>query len=254
MSEQKDMATEREDLVAGRNAVLELLKSGRPVECVYLQRGLEGSVSRIAAMARERGIVVKEVAKAKLDYLVPGSPHQGVVAQTSESRYSELEDIFTLAGERGEPPFVILADGIEDPHNLGAIIRTAEAAGAHGIILPKRRSAGLTFVVTKASAGAVEHLPIVRVANLVATMKELKERGIWFYAADLEGTPWHAQDYSGGVGLVVGAEGAGVSRLVRETCDFAVTLPMRGKIQSLNASVAAGIVMYEIAKQRIAKE
>ena len=239
----------REDLVPGRNAVMELLKSDTSVESVYVQKGLEGVISKIVAIARQKGIVVKEVSKVKLDHLCPAVPHQGVVAQTSGTRYSELKDIFEKAGD--EAPFIILADGIEDPHNLGAIIRSAEAAGAHGVIIPKRRSAGLTYTVTKSSAGAIAHIPIVRVANLANTITELKEKGIWFYAADMDGTYWCEQDFSGGVGLVVGSEGAGVSRLVKERCDFVVSLPMRGKIQSLNASVASGIVMYEVARQRM---
>lgn len=238
----------REDLVAGRNAVFELLESGNPVETIYVQKGLEGSISKIVAIASERRIVVKPVAKTRLDYLVPGVPHQGVVAQTAGARYSQLEDIFVKAGD--EPPFIVLCDGIEDPHNLGAIIRSAEAAGAHGVIIPRRRSAGLTFVVSKASAGAVEHIPIVRVANITQTIKTLKEKNIWFYAADMVGTTWYKQSFSGGVGLVVGSEGKGVSRLVKENCDFVVSLPMKGSVQSLNASVASGIIMYEIVRQR----
>lgn len=243
------MNQQREDLVAGRNAVLELLKSGRPVTTLYVQSGLEDNLSHLIALAREQDIVIKDTAKAGLDQMVPKVPHQGVVAQLAEARYSELEDIFEKAGD--EAPFIVLCDEITDPHNLGAIIRSAEAAGAHGVIIPKRRSAGLTYVVSKASAGAVEHIPVVRVTNLVATMKELKKKNIWFYAADLEGTLWCQQDYAGGVGLVVGAEGQGVSRLVGETCDFTVTLPMQGEVSSLNASVATGIVLYEIARQRL---
>lgn len=241
--------TPREDLVIGRNAVLELLRSDAQVETLYLQKGLTGTISKIAAMAREKGVVVKEANGVKLDNMCAHSNHQGVVAVTAGAHYSELEDIFARAGE--DPVFLVVADEIEDPHNLGAIIRTAEAAGAHGLILPKRRSAGLTFTVTKTSAGAVSHLPIVRVANLATTIDLLKERGVWFYAADLDGTPWCETDYSGPCGLVVGSEGKGVGRLIREKCDFAVTLPMRGKVNSLNASVAAGIVLYEIARQRM---
>lgn len=239
----------REDLVAGRNAVLELLKTDKSVECIYVQRDLEGTISKIAAMAKNKNIVVKDVAKAKLDNLVPTVPHQGVVAQISEVRYSTIDDIFQKAGST--PPFIILADEIQDPYNLGAIIRSAEAAGAHGVIIPKRRSAGLSFVVSKASAGAIEHIPVARVTNLAETITQLKERGIWFYCADMDGTPWCQTDYSGGVGLVVGAEGEGVSRLVKERCDFTVSLPLAGKIGSLNASVASGIIMYEIARQRM---
>lgn len=240
---------EREDYVAGRNAVLELLKSEQPVTAVYIQTGLEDGVAHLVALAREQDIVVKDITKAKLDSLFPKVPHQGVAAQLAEVAYSQMEDIYRKAGE--EPPFVVLCDGITDPHNLGAIIRSAEAAGAHGVIIPKRRSAGLTYVVAKASAGAVSHLPVVRVTNLVDTIRELREKNMWFYAADLEGTLWCQQDYSGAVGLVVGAEGKGISRLVKEHCDFTVTLPMRGQVQSLNASVATGIILYEVARQRM---
>jgi 23S rRNA (guanosine2251-2'-O)-methyltransferase len=239
----------REDLVIGRNAVIELLRADTPVECVYLQKGLGGSIGKIAAMAREKGILIKEVAGVKLDHMCAHSNHQGVAAVTAGARYSELEDIFARAGD--DPLFLVVADEIEDPHNLGAIIRTAEAAGAHGLILPKRRSAGLTFTVSKTSAGAAAHLPIVRVANLATTIDTLKERGIWFYAADMDGKRWCDTDFSGHVGLVIGSEGKGVGRLIREKCDFAVSLPMRGKVESLNASVAAGIILYEIARQRM---
>lgn len=242
-------ARQREDLIIGRNAVLEFLKTDKPVECIYIQKDAHGSIGKIIALGREKGAVIKEVAGIKLDVLSARASHQGVVLQTSAARYSELEDIYARAGD--EPLFVVLADEIEDPHNLGAIIRTAEAAGAHGIIIPKRRSAGLTFAVAKASAGAVEHLPVVRVANLVSTMDMLKkEHNLWFYAADMDGKPWRQQDYSGAVGLVVGSEGQGVGRLVREKCDFVVSLPMCGQIRSLNASVAAGIILYEIAARR----
>jgi 23S rRNA (guanosine2251-2'-O)-methyltransferase len=249
--EQKDRLKEpREDIVVGRNAVIELMRSGRPVECVFLQKGLPG-VAHIAAMARDQKLVVKDVAAAKLDNLCGHSAHQGIAAQLSAARYAELEDLFRRAEESGEPPFFLIADGIEDPHNLGAIIRTAEASGAHGLIVPKRHSAGLGYTVAKTSAGAVEHLPVVRVPNLAACIEELKKRGVWIYAADMAGQHWCQTDYSGAVGLVLGAEGSGVSRLIREKCDFLVSLPMRGKIESLNVSVAAGIVCYEIARQRM---
>lgn len=243
----------RDDLIPGRNAVLELLKSDAEIECIYLQKEAEeGSIGQIIALGKEKGVIFKEVAKARLDSLVPGIPHQGVVAEVPQVNYSAIDDIFNKAGDN--PPFIIIADEIEDPYNLGAIIRSAEAAGAHGIIIPKRRSAGLSFVVAKASAGAVAHMPVVRVSNLVNTMRQLKDKGLWFYAADMDGKPWCQQDYSGGVGLVVGNEGSGVSRLVKETCDFIVSLPMQGEIQSLNASVASGIIMYEIARQRLGLE
>ena len=239
------------EIVAGRNPVLELLRSPREVECVYIQAGLEkGPVGRIIALARERGIPVKDTAPEKLQALSGIAAHQGVAALPAAADYATLEDIFRRAGE--EPLFVILADGVEDPHNLGAIIRTAEAAGAHGVIIPKRHSAGLTAAAAKAAAGAAAHLPVARVPNLSAVMEELKaKKNVWFYCADMDGTDWCGVDYSGGVGLVVGSEGSGVSRLVKEKCDFVVSLPMRGRINSLNASVAAGIVMYEVARQRM---
>lgn len=241
----------REDLIIGRNAVLELLSTDRPVECVHMQRSLGGTLNKIAAIARQRGIVVKDSSAVKLDHLCGHASHQGVVAQVSAAVYSELEDIFARAQAAGEPPFLVIADEIEDPHNLGAIIRTAEAAGAHGIIIPKRRSAGLSYTVSKTSAGAVLHLPVVRVSNLASTIDALKKRGVWLYAADMDGKSWCGVDYSGALALVVGAEGAGVGRLIKEKCDFVVSLPMRGKIASLNVSVATGILCYEIARQRM---
>lgn len=251
MNEDSKQPVLREDIVIGRNAVLELLRSGRQVECVYLQKGLGGTISKIAAIARENGVTVKDVATAKLDNLCAHGNHQGVAAQTAGTNYSELSDAFKKAEESGEPLFLVIADSIEDPHNLGAIIRSAEAAGAHGLIIPKRRSAGLTFAAWKAAAGAAEHLPVIRVTNLVSVIEDLKTRGCWIYAADMDGENWCGTDYSGPLVLVVGSEGRGLGRLIREKCDFIVSLPMRGKIGSLNASVAAGIVLYEIARQRM---
>ncbi len=239
----------REDLVIGRNAVMELLKSGRAVECVYIASGeTKGSISRIVAMAREQGLPVKETASVKLDYMCGKGNHQGVIAVTAAAQYCTLEDLFTHAGD--EPPFFIIADDITDPHNLGAIIRTAEAVGAHGLILPKRGGVGLTATVGKTSAGAVAYLPVARVANLASTVEELKKRGVWIYGTDMQGTAWCQLDYSGPVALVIGSEGKGMSRLMKEKCDFMASLPMSGQVNSLNASVAAGIVMYEIARQR----
>lgn len=249
--QQIERAEPREDLIIGRNAVLELLRSEKPVECIHLQKGLGGTLNKIAAAARQRGIVLKDSSPVKLDHLCGHSSHQGVVAQIAAADYAELEDIFARAEAAGEPPFLIIADEIEDPHNLGAIIRTAEAAGAHGIIIPKRRSAGLSYTVSKTSAGALLHLPVVRVGNLAGTIDALKKRGLWIYAADMDGENWCGVDYTGALALVVGSEGAGVGRLVKEKCDFVVSLPMRGKISSLNVSVAAGILCYEIARQRM---
>lgn len=251
MREENEHAPLRDDIIIGRNPVLELFKTGRQVECIYLQKGLTGTISKIAAIAKSRGIVVKEVAAIKLDNLSAHANHQGVVAQTAAASYSELDDAFKLAEEAGEPVFLVIADEIEDPHNLGAIIRSAEAAGAHGIIIPKRRSAGLTFAVSKSSAGAAEHLPVIRVSNLVSTIETLKARGCWIYAADTGGGAWCETDYSGALALVIGSEGNGIGRLIKEKCDFTVSLPMRGKLNSLNASVAAGIIMYEVSRQRM---
>ena len=240
------------DLITGRNAVTEALKSGRPIESLLVARSTDSSgrsFGQIIAMAREMNITVKEVSPAKLDAMCGGS-HQGIAALTAVHEYSSVDDIFALAESRGEAPFVILCDGIEDPHNLGAIIRTAEAAGAHGVIIPKRRAVGLTWAVGKASAGALEYMPVARVANLSACIEDLKKRGLWIYCADMDGQTWCNGDLTGAVGLVIGGEDSGVSRLVREKCDGVLSLPMKGSINSLNASVACAIVIYEITRQR----
>ena len=207
-------------------------------------------MGRIIAECKEKGVVIKEVDKKKLDFMCGQGNHQGVAAYAAVHEYSSVEDIFALAEERGEAPFIILCDELEDPHNLGAIIRTAETAGAHGVIIPKRRNASLTWAVGKASAGAVEYVPVARVGNLASTIDDLKKRGLWVYTADMDGQNWCETDFSGPVALVVGSEGNGVSRLIREKSDFVVSLPMKGKITSLNASVAAGILMYEVSRQR----
>lgn len=240
------------DLIFGRNAVLEAIKSGAAIDKIYVAPGDgKGSIGKIIALAREKGLPVKDVSAQKLDAMTGHQSHQGVAATMAAARYCEMEDIYRRAEEAGEPLFVVLADEIEDPHNLGALIRTAECSGAHGVIIPKRRSAGLSPTVFKTSAGAASHLPVVRVSNLIAAMEELKEKGVWLYCADMDGESWCQTDYSGGVGLVVGSEGNGVGRLIREKCDFIISLPMRGEITSLNASVAGGILMYEIARQRL---
>ena len=240
-----------EDLVIGRNAVLEALNNGRTIDALYIAKGERGgSVSSILRLAKEKQIVIKEVDIKKLDYMCFNANHQGVAAKCAVKEYSSVDDIFALAEERGEAPFIIICDELEDPHNLGAIIRTAEIAGAHGVIIPKRRSVSLSFAVGKTSAGAIEYVPVARVGNLAAEIDALKERGIWVYGADMKGENWCAVDYSGPVALVVGSEGKGISRLIKEKCDFLVTLPMKGKITSLNASVAAGIMMMEISRQR----
>ena len=241
----------REDLIIGRNAVSEALRSGRAIDTLLVSKGeRNGSVGQIIAKCRDMGVVIKEVDRKKLDFICGGAAHQGVAAYAASHEYANLEDVFALADERGEKPFIIVCDELEDPHNLGAILRTAEATGAHGVIIPKRRNASLSYVVGKASAGAVEYVPVVRVANIAQTIDELKEKGIWFYAADMDGQDWCSVDYDGGVGLVIGSEGRGISRLVKEKCDFIVSMPMKGKINSLNASVAAGVLMYEVARQR----
>ena len=240
----------KSEIIYGRNPVMEALNAGRELETLYIGSQPTGSALKIIAVARSRGVPVKETRAEKLRELSGTEAHQGVVAVAAAFRYSELADVFALAESKNESPFVIICDEIEDPHNLGAIIRSAEACGAHGVIVPKRRSAGLTPAVCKASAGAVEHIPIVRVANLVQTMETLKKQGLWLFVADAGGTDWNLADYSGGVGIIVGSEGRGVGRLVKDNCDAVVSLPMSGSVNSLNASVAAGIIMYEAARQR----
>lgn len=247
-----DFNQANDNLIIGRNAVLELLKSGRDVENVLIARGeREGSVNRIISLCKEKKIVIKYVDRKKLDFMCPNGNHQGVAANVPAHSYSTVEDILAFAEEKGEPPFLILCDEIEDSHNLGAIIRTAEASGAHGVIIPKRRNVGLNYIVSKTSCGALEYMRVARVGNLASTIEELKKKNIWVYAADMDGQSWCETDFSGGVALVVGSEGHGVGRLVKEKCDVTVSLPMRGEVNSLNASVAAGILMYEIVRQRL---
>ncbi|MCI6245700.1 MAG: 23S rRNA (guanosine(2251)-2'-O)-methyltransferase RlmB [Eubacterium sp.] len=243
---------ENDNLVIGRNAVMELLKSGREIECISVAKGeREGSVTRILALAREKGVVVKNVDRKKLDFMCAGANHQGVCASVPAHEYSSVEEILEYAKEKNEPPFIIICDEIEDSHNLGAIIRTAEACGVHGVIIPKRRNVGLNFVVSKTSCGALEYVKVARVGNLSSTIEDLKKKNIWVYCADMDGQPWCKTDFSGGCALVVGSEGKGVGRLIKEKCDVTVSLPMRGQVNSLNASVAAGVIMYEIARQRL---
>lgn len=249
MEEQKGAKTT--DLIVGRNAVLEALQSGRPIDCVWIARGdRTGSIGKIMRLCREKDVVVKEVDEKKLSFSCGHANHQGVAAFTAAHGYATLDDVFALAETRGEDPFLLVCDEVEDPHNLGAILRSAEAAGAHGVVIPKRRSASLSYAVAKSSAGAVEYIPVVRVPNIPSCLEELKKRGVWLYAADMDGTNWCDTDFSGAVALVIGSEGRGVGRLVRERCDVTVSLPMNGKINSLNASVAAGILMYEVVRQR----
>lgn len=251
MPEEKN-EIKNDNLIIGRNAVIELLKSGREVESVLLAKGdREGSINKINAMCREKGIVVKQVDRKKLDFMCAGANHQGVAANVPAHSYSTTEEILEYAQSRGEAPFIVICDGIEDSHNLGAIIRSAEACGAHGIIIPKRRNAGLNFIVAKTSCGALEYMRVARVGNIASLIEELKKKNIWVYCADMDGQPWCKTDFSGGCALVIGSEGRGVGRLVKEKCDVTVSLPMRGEVNSLNASVAAGIIMYEVTRQRL---
>lgn len=239
------------DIIFGRNSVTEAIKAGRPIDSVMVARGeRSGSIPKILADAKDAGLPIKEVDRKKLDFMCGHGNHQGIIAVGAVKAYSSVEDIFNFAEERGEPPFIIVCDEIEDPHNLGAIIRTAEAAGAHGVIVPKRRSASLSFTVSKTSAGAVEFMHVARVTNIPQTLDELKERGLWVYCADMDGEPFYNANLKGAVALVIGSEGKGVGRLVKEKCDVILSMPMKGRINSLNASVAAGILMYEISKQR----
>ena len=238
-----------ENLLSGRNPIREALKSGRDIEKLLVQKGeLSGSAREIVQMAREAHIPVQEVDKARLDAIAPH--HQGMLAFASAYQYATVDDMLSTAKERGEEPFLILLDGVTDPHNLGAIIRTAECVGAHGVIVPERRSVGLTPAAVKASAGAVEHLPVARVTNINRTLEDLKKRGVWAYAVTMDGEDYEKVDFRGGVALVIGAEGEGISRLTLETCDQKVSLPMAGHLDSLNASVAAGVMMYRVLASR----
>ncbi len=240
-----------DELLIGRNPVAEALSSGRPLIKVMIAKGgVTGSAVEIAAKAKKAGVPVQEVDRKKLDYMTSGAAHQGIAALCAVKDYSSVEDILKLADSRGEAPFIIILDEIEDPHNLGAIIRSAECAGAHGVIIKKRRSAGLTYTAYKASAGALEYLPVARVTNIADTIDQLKERNIWVYGADMNGEDYLRTDFGGAVALVIGNEGKGISRLVREKCDVIVSLPLKGRINSLNASVAAGILMYKVAEKR----
>ncbi|MDR3313845.1 MAG: 23S rRNA (guanosine(2251)-2'-O)-methyltransferase RlmB [Oscillospiraceae bacterium] len=244
------------ECVFGRNAVLEALKSGRPADTLFVARKTtatpveSGALGAILALARERGVVIKEADRHKLEQLSDGGNHQSVALLAAAHAYAELDDLFALAESRGEAPFFLICDEIEDPHNLGAMLRTAEAAGAHGVIVPRRRSAPLSQAVAKASAGAVEYIPVARVPNLCAAMEELKERGLWIFGADMGGEAYDAKPLTGAIALVIGSEGKGLGRLVREHCDGLLALPMQGQIASLNASVAAGILLYEVVRSR----
>ena len=240
-----------ENVIFGRNAVRELLESGRDIDKLFISSGeREGSVNLILGIASERGIPIFERDRARLDELTHGGKHQGVVAIASEANYSTVDEILAYAESKGEPPFIVMCDGIEDPHNLGAIIRTAECCGAHGVIIPKRRAVGLTSTVAKSSAGALMHMRVAKVTNLAVTLDELKERGIWAYAADMDGTECRKTDMKGASVIVMGSEGFGISRLVKEKCDFVVSIKMYGQVNSMNVSCAAAVILTEVARQR----
>lgn len=243
---------ERSDILEGRNPIIEALKANRAINKILVAKGeREGSINYITALAKEKGIVVQEVDKAKLDSLSSTHAHQGIIAHVAVKDYVEPDDILKVAEERGEPPFIIILDEITDPHNLGSILRTADAVGAHGVIIPKRRAAGLSSTVAKASAGAVEYVPVARVTNIGQTIDYLKSRNIWVVGTDQSGREtFYESDLKGPIALVIGSEGEGMGKLVKEKCDFVVKIPMKGNISSLNASVAAAVIMYEILKQR----
>lgn len=240
------------DLLEGRNPVLEALKSGREINKILVANGAtEGSIKQILAMAKEMGIIVQKVERSKLDAMSESDNHQGVIAQVAAYNYSDLDEVLNRVEAEGREPFVVICDEINDPHNLGSIIRTANAVGVDCVIIPKRRSVGITAVVAKTSAGAIEYVPVCRVSNLNQTIAKLKERGIWVAAADMDGSSEHFKaNLKGKMALVVGSEGEGISRLVKENCDFVVRIPMKGAVTSLNASVAASILMYEVFRQR----
>ena len=239
-------------IIAGRNPVMEAMRRGRALECVYVAAGPRtGQIPGILHKAKELGVPIKEADPRKLSHMCNGANHQGIIAAAAAKDPSTVEQMLQLAKDRGEPPLLIICDGLEDPHNLGAVIRAAECAGAHGVIIPKRRSVGLTYAVGKASAGAVEYLPVARAQNLAALIDSLKDQGLWIFAADMDGSPWCQADLKGPCAIVIGSEGRGISRLVKEKSDFVLSLPIRGQVNSLNASVAAGILCYEAARQRL---
>lgn len=238
-------------VIEGRNPVLEALKNNREIDKLMINKdSKEGSIKKIIAMAKDSGVVIQQVDRHKLDEISQSHNHQGVLALTSEYKYYELDEIMSEAAKKDEDPFFIILDGITDPHNLGSIIRTADAVGAHGVIIPKRRSVHITPIVNKASAGAVEYMPVCKVTNIVNTIKTLKDKGLWIAAADMGGESFYKQNLKGPLALVIGSEGEGISRLVKKNCDFTVSMPMSGNISSLNASVAGGIILYEVYRQR----
>lgn len=242
-----------ENVICGRNPVIEALKSGASIDCIYMD-GSGGSLNVIRRLAKENGVVIKDAQDKKLSQLSGGASHQGVVAVGACGEYVTVEDILAVSREKGTKPFIIICDEIEDPHNLGAIIRTAETSGADGVIIPKRRSASLNATVFKTSAGAASYVPVARVPNLASCIDMLKENGVWIYGTDASGSDYSETDFTGSCGLVIGSEGFGISKLIQKKCDFMIKLPMLGKINSLNASVAAGIFMYEVLRQRRAAQ
>lgn len=238
--------------IEGRNAVLEAFRSGKTIDKLFVQEGVkDGPINSIIREAKKQDTIINFISRERLNQMSEEGHHQGVIAHAAAYEYAEVEDILKAAEEKGEPPFIFLLDGIEDPHNLGAIIRTANLAGAHGVIIPKRRASGLTAVVAKTSAGALNYTPVAKVTNLAATIEELKEKGLWFVCADMGGELMYRLDLKGPIGLVIGSEGEGVGRLVKEKCDMVASIPMKGNIDSLNASVAAGVLAYEIVRQRL---
>lgn len=249
----EERQSEADGVIEGRNAVTEALRAGTAIDKIYIARGeTDAALGYIAAAARDKGVVVVDCDRRKLDAMSRTHAHQGVIAVAAVREYATVEDILAAAREKGEAPLIVVCDELSDPHNLGAVIRTAECAGAHGVIIPKRRSAGLTAIVGKTSAGAVSYVPVARVANLTACLKELKEAGVWVFGTDAAGTtPLYQADLKGSAAIVIGSEGAGMSRLVAEQCDFTVSIPMRGQINSLNASAAAAIMLYEAVRQRM---
>lgn len=257
MEDKKREMTDLKDeeyTIEGRNAVIEAFRSGKTIDKVYILDGCQdGPINTIKREAKKQGAILKFVTRQRLDQMSETGKHQGVIATAAAYSYGEIEDMFVLARQKGEPPFFLLLDNIEDPHNLGAIIRTANLAGAHGVIIPKDRAAGLTAVVARTSAGALNYTPVARVTNLSRTIRELKEQGMWFVCADMDGTQMYDLNLTGPIGLVIGSEGEGVSRLVKESCDMIAAIPMKGDIDSLNASVAAGVLSYEIVRQRIGR-
>ena len=249
------MMRNEEQTIEGRNAVIEAFRSGKTVDKLFVQEGLsDGPVLTILREARKQDTIINRVRKERLDQMSETGKHQGVIAQVASFTYAEVSDILEKARESGRPPFLFILDNIEDPHNLGAIIRTANLAGAHGVIIPKRRSAGLTATVMRASAGALNYTPVAKVTNIAQTIEDLKKEGIWFVCADMDGELMYQVNLTGPIGLVIGNEGEGVSRLVREKCDMTASIPMNGDIDSLNASVAAGVLAYEIVRQRLQKK